>query len=262
MKKIVPKNLIKLANSCPFPLYIVGGRVRDYLAGLPDCSDTDICAPAAADDFIACAESSGYTVEAVFKNTGTVKIACGGENVEFASFRSDEYVRGEHRPVRSFFTDDIMLDARRRDFKCNAVYYDIKADKFVDPLGGITDIEERRLTTVAPAEKVFSEDGLRLMRLARIAAQTGFTPADDCLRGAMENHALISDVHSARIYAELNMILHADERYGMPLAQYKGLKILKDTGVLGEILPELCEGDGMKQRSDYHKYDEIGRAHV
>lgn len=255
MKKIISENLLKLAEICPYPLYIVGGMVRDYLAELPACSDTDICAPATADDFISRAESAGYTTEAVFGNTGTVKIKRQGEELEFASFRSDEYVRGEHRPARSYFTDDIMLDARRRDFKCNAVYYDIKADKFVDPLGGITDIEERRLTTVAPAEKVFSEDGLRLMRLARIAAQTGFAPTADCLRGARENCKLIADVHASRVYAELDMILHADEKYGMSLAQYRGLKILQDTGVLGVILPELAAGEGMKQRSDYHKYD-------
>lgn len=255
MKRILSDNLIKLAASCPYPLYVVGGKVRDFLFGFSDCSDTDICAPASAEDFIARAEQAGYTAEAVFKNTGTVKIKRTGEELEFASFRSDEYVRGEHRPARSFFTDDITLDARRRDFKCNAVYYDIKADKFVDPLGGISDIDNRRLSTVAPAEKVFSEDGLRLMRLARIAAQTGFIPTADCLRGAKENCNLISDVHADRIYAELNMILHADGKYGLSLAQYTGLKILKNTGVLGVILPELVAGEGMRQRSDYHKYD-------
>lgn len=255
MKEILSENLIKLAESCPYPLYVVGGRVRDFLTGLPDCSDTDICAPVDAEDFIARAQEAGYTAEAVFKNTGTVKIKRKGEDLEFASFRSDVYVRGQHRPERSFFTDDITLDARRRDFKCNAVYYDIKEGKFVDPLGGIADIERRKLTTVASAKKVFSEDGLRLMRLARIAAQTGFVPNAECMRGASENCALISDVHVSRIYSELDLILHADEKYGLPLAQYTGLKILKETGVLKIILPELCAGEDLKQRKDCHKYD-------
>ena len=46
----------------------------------------------------------------------------------------------------------------RRDFKCNAVYYDIAGDKFVDPLGGIEDIKNKRLDTVTDAKEVFSHD--------------------------------------------------------------------------------------------------------
>lgn len=255
MRELISENLMRLAEKCPYPLYIVGGKVRDALAGLPDGTDTDICAPADADDFVRRATECGFTVEAVYKNTGTVKLKLGGEEYEFASFRSDEYVRGEHRPVRSFFTDDIMLDACRRDFKCNAIYYDIAAGRIVDPLGGREDVAAKVMTTVAPAEKVFSEDGLRLMRLARIAAQTGFTPTSDCLRGARENRALIADVHAERIYAELNLILHADEKNGLPHAQYRGVRLLHDVGVLPIVLPELAAGEGMEQRKDFHRYD-------
>lgn len=256
MKSTLNEKLIKLADSCPYPLYIVGGRVRDFLAGLsPEKFDNDICAPADAEDFIVRAENAGFNVNAVYKNTGTVKLTAGNEDYEFTCFRSDEYVRGEHKPVNTFFTTDITLDARRRDFKCNAVYYDISGGQFVDPLGGIEDIEHKRLTTVDRADKVFGEDGLRLMRLARIAAQTGFSPDEECLKGAKNNARLISDISVERIYTELNLILHADSKYGVEFAQYNGLKLLKDTGVLQIILPELALGDGMRQRSDIHKYD-------
>lgn len=255
MKELLTENLNKLAAACPYPLYVVGGRVRNYLAGLPDASDTDICAPAAAEDLVERARSVGFCAEAVFRNTGTVKLRCGGESYEFASFRSDEYIRGEHRPARSFFTDDILLDARRRDFKCNAVYYDIVRGEFVDPLGGIADIGAKTLSCVAPAEKVFSEDGLRLMRLARIAAQTGFTPTRECVAGAAANSALILDVHAERVWAELEQILHADGKYGFALAQYRGLKLLHEIGVLERILPEVTAGEGIVQRKDFHKYD-------
>ncbi len=45
MKEILSDNLIKLARTCPYPLYVVGGRVRDFLAGLETAdTDTDICA--------------------------------------------------------------------------------------------------------------------------------------------------------------------------------------------------------------------------
>lgn len=256
MRLDLSENLTKLASLCPFPLYVVGGRVRDWLAGLvSDRADTDICAPASADDFIAAAQKCSFKVDAIYRNTGTVKISCGKEEYEFTSFRTDEYVRGGHVPTNIRFTDDIFADARRRDFKCNAVYYDIKSQQTVDPLGGGKDIKVRLLTAVAPPGKVFGEDGLRLMRLARIAAQTGFVPSRDCVEAATFHRGLIRDVSKERVAAELNLILQADGRYGISGAQYRGLEILKETGVLAEILPELCEGEGMQQRKDFHDHD-------
>lgn len=256
MKEILPVKLYELAVACPFPLYVVGGVCRDCIAGLtPEKCDWDICAPASAEMLERVAVRCGFTVRSVYRNTGTVKLTAEGEEYEFACFRSDRYVRGMHLPADIAFTDDIALDARRRDFKCNAVYYDIVRGQFVDPLGGTEDIRRRRLSTVAPAEKVFGEDGLRLMRLARLAAQLGFAPDEPCMEGARANCTLIDDISAERIWAELNAVLHADAKYGIQYGQYAGLKILRDTGVLARILPELALGDGMAQRSDYHDYD-------
>lgn len=250
------EKLVNLANNCGFPLYVVGGYVRDFLACLEtDRHDIDLCAPVDADEFCKKAEELGGEVKAVYKNTGTVKLALGEEEYEFACFRSDEYIRGTHQPASTFFTDDIALDARRRDFKCNAVYYDIKEGVFKDPLGGLADIKNKRLSTVDYPEKVFGEDGLRLMRLARFTAQTGFEPTPACLDGAKANAELISDISAERIYAELDGILHADQRYGNEEGQYFGLKILDEIGVLEIILPELTKGRRMTQHEQFHYYD-------
>ncbi len=252
----LPEKLVNLAKNCAFPLYVVGGFVRDFLACLEtDSRDIDLCAPVDAEAFCKKAEELGGEVKAVYKNTGTVKLALDGEEYEFACFRSDEYIRGAHTPAATFFTDDITLDARRRDFKCNAVYYDIKEEVFKDPLGGIADLKNKRLSTVDNPEKVFGEDGLRLMRLARFTAQTGFEPTPACIEGAKANAGLISDVSAERVYAELDGILHADKRYGNSEGQYFGLKILDETGVLDIILPELTKGRRMTQREQFHYYD-------
>ncbi|MCH5142161.1 MAG: HD domain-containing protein [Clostridiales bacterium] len=256
MKDTLSKTLIAFAEKLPRPLYIVGGRVRDFIANLQAGDiDTDLCSPVSAEEFSRVAEELGIRTDATYKNTGTVKITVDGEWCEYTCFRSDEYVRGEHRPAATYFTDDINLDARRRDFKCNAVYYDIAADKFVDPLGGIDDIKAKRITTVAPAKKVFGEDGLRLMRLARIAAQTGFAPDSECLKGARDNSELIKDISVERIFAELWAILYSDLKYGCADGPYRGLKILQEIEVLEKILPELYKGAGLDQRKDFHKYD-------
>ncbi len=257
MREILPIQLIRLAKASTTPVYVVGGSIRDYLARVftPSC-DWDICAPMPAETFASLAKDNGFHVRAVYKNTGTVKLAdVDGVEYEYTSFRSDTYVRGTHVPVEIFFTDDIRLDATRRDFTANAVYYDVKNETFVDPLDGITAIKEKRLTTVCDAKKVFSEDGLRLMRLARQSAQLGFTPDENCFEGARLHAHLIKDISPERVFAELTAILHADEKYGISTAPYDGLKVLEGTGVLAHILPELALGKGMSQRADFHKYD-------
>ena len=82
------------------------------------------------------------------------------------------------------FTEDITLDARRRDFTCNAVYYCVQSKTFCDPLGGISDIENKTLRTVRESRRVFGEDGLRLLRLAHQGGQLGFTPNEETERVA------------------------------------------------------------------------------
>ncbi len=257
MQAILPKNLILLAKSMPLPLYVVGGSVRDFLLGrLAKNPDWDICSPCSADDFARFAQAQNFTVKSVYKNTGTVKLQDGeGVDYEYSCFRSDKYIRGKHTPVEIFFTDDITLDSKRRDFTCNAIYYDIQNSAFVDPLSGIPAIKEGRLTTVDNPDKVFGEDGLRLMRLARQAAQLGFIPDEGTLLGAKHNAKLIEDITAERIFTELSAILLADTRYGVENGHYHGVKILDEIGVLDYILPELTLGRNMAQRADFHKYD-------
>lgn len=257
MQKIIPHRLLSLAKRCPVPLYVVGGSVRDFLVGVQaERVDWDVCAPLSAETFASLAKDEGFSVRAVYKNTGTVKLTDpDGAEYEYSCFRSDRYVRGVHVPVEIYFTDDIALDARRRDFTANAVYFHLQTGEFVDPLGGIEDIRKKQLRTVAPADKVFGEDGLRLLRLARQSAQLGFLPDNECLQGAKTNAALVDDITPERLYAELIALLHADKRYGNADGAYQGLRCLRETGVLARILPELALGDGMAQRADFHKYD-------
>ena len=259
MRYLLPKPLLSLANACPVPLYIVGGFTRDFLAGISPANgnfDLDICAPLPAETFVSIAKQCAFTPLSIFKHTGTVKLKDElGNDYEYSCFRSDKYVRGVHTPVEIHFTNDISLDARRRDFTANAVYYDIQKDDFIDPLNGITAIKEKRLSTVAPADKVFGEDGLRLMRLCRQSATLGFAPDSDCLYGATLHAPLIDDISPERVFTELLAILSADKKYGVKDGHYKGVKLLEEIGVLARIFPELALGKGMSQRADFHKYD-------
>ena len=306
MRDFLPEPLILLARELKKqtgkPLYLVGGCVRDFLAGFSlASSDFDLCAPVPAETFKKIATACGFRADATYARTGTVKISkitakntdgakkdienkvrpssvtCGdtfprggrldlAENctsggrldkveAEYAAFRSDKYIRGEHTPAETFFTEDISLDARRRDFACNAIYYDISADSFVDPLGGIDDVNAKRLRTADAPDKVFGEDGLRLLRLARFAGTTGFTPTAETIASAKKNAELIADIAPERVFAELKLILAADEKYGNERGVYEALKILDETRVLDGIFPELTAGRNLKQRADFHDHD-------
>lgn len=258
MKDILPETLKRLAESCPAPLYLVGGSVRDFLLGYPlgEKADWDIASPMDEDTFVAAAEARGFSVRAVYRRTGTVKLEDGeGRGYEYTRFRSDRYLRGEHTPSEIFFTEDMTLDARRRDFCANAVYYDIAGGKFADPLGGTEDIARGVLRTVREGEKVFGEDGLRLVRLARISAETGLVPDGECLAGAKRNAALIGDISPERIFTEMKLLLLSDQKHGDAEAPLRGLRILRDTGVLAGVMPELALGDGMEQNTPYHVHD-------
>ena len=257
MKKLLPPNLIALAKKLPSPLFVVGGSVRDFIAGFtPKKYDFDLAAALPVEMVVATAKEVGLEVRAVYKNTGTVKLEDEQkQEYEYTRFRKDKYIRGLHTPAEIVFTEDIQEDAKRRDFTVGAVYYDVKNLCLVDPLGGINDIRQKKIRTVDKPEKVFGEDGLRLMRLARQAAQLGFTPTPDCLEGARQNAALIRDISRERIYTELMLLLAADEKYGNKTGHYDGLKILDEIGVFEILFPEIALGKGQMQRLDFHKYD-------
>lgn len=248
----------RLASLSHTPIYAVGGYVRNFLIDKSLSFDLDIAAPIPFEDFINLLKKVNITPNAIYKRTGTVQFTCDdGQKVEFTCFRNEIYGEGgSHKPIETIFTTDILTDAMRRDFKCNAVYYDIKDKKIVDPLGGVEDIKNRVLDTVTNPQSVFMHDGLRLMRLARFCAQLNFKPTQEVLRVAKEYSKNVLDISPERIYDELKQILVADSKYSFSdkNGHYTALKILSETTVLDYIIPELTLGKDMAQRADYHNY--------
>lgn len=257
MRNFLPKNLISLVDSLPKPLFVVGGFVRNFLINGHISEDLDLCAPMDVEIIQPKLDQFGFKIVSEFKRTGTLVFYDGQRKYEYTAFRREEYVSGEHTPYKTTLTDDINEDALRRDFKCNAIYYDIKNAKLYDPLGGIKDIQNKVLDTVDKAEKVFCHDGLRLMRLARFAGELGFTPTEDVLYSAERYSENIKCISAERIFAELKKILVSDTAYPFSdkKGHYIGLKILDTVRVLDYLFPELTDGRGMVQRADFHLYD-------
>jgi tRNA nucleotidyltransferase (CCA-adding enzyme) len=204
------------------------------------------------------AKNLGFSILAEYPRTSTLVLFDGQRKYEYTCFRREIYANGgAHTPISTEFTDSVFEDACRRDFKCNALYYDIKLDKFVDPLNALFDIKNKIISTVVSPEMVFSHDGLRLLRLARFSAELNFKIDNLTLLGAKENADKIKDISVERIFEELKKILLADSKHSFSdkMGHYNGLKVLDKIGVLDIILPELTLGRNLEQPKKYHDHD-------
>ncbi|MCL2860864.1 MAG: HD domain-containing protein [Firmicutes bacterium] len=252
MKITVPKPLLTLSQDTQQPVYITGGFIRNKIAGITEMTDIDLCGPQLA---LALQLPSSYMVKMVNHRLGTSLIKRGFNEWEYTPFRTENYPPdGSHTPSNISFTNDLRLDAKRRDFCMNAIYYDIKDDKLIDPHGGVQDIKNKLIRAIDP-KVTFSQDGLRLMRLVRFAAETGFKIDGASAKAAMENAHLLNDISPERKRDELEKILLADLKYGVEYAHYRGLKLLHKLGLLKFVIPILSEGEGIEQNSEFHKYD-------
>ena len=187
------ENLIKLAKLFNSALYITGGYVRNCLLNLKT-SDIDICGAKTTKEVIDLLQDSEFVCKNAYPRMGTLKILCKtGESFEYTAFREEEYNFG-HTPKKVKFVDDIGLDAKRRDFKINAVYYDILSQKIVDPAGGLQDIENREISCVIDPDEVFKFDGLRLLRLVRFSAELNFKIERKTYLAAIKNSEKLSEI--------------------------------------------------------------------
>lgn len=248
------RTLNELADYFGGSLYVVGGAVRDALCGKTP-SDIDLAAPLKGEKVEILLKKSDFHVCAESPRLGTLKIFRGNESFEYTAFRVDSYAEGgRHAPSEVRFTENIEEDAMRRDFTVNALYYDIKSGAIVDPLGGVADMHNMKLKTCREPEKTLGEDGLRLMRLVRIAAETGFIIDKETYAAAVSCAALLADVSEERKRDELLKILNADLKNGVTDGHYRGLQLLLSLGLLEFIAPELLENKDFPQNAEYHKY--------
>ena len=231
-------------------VYVVGGFVRNSLCGYK-CTDIDIAGPMPA---LALSLPPRTTMTMVNHRMGTAQIVYDGVKYEYTPFRVEVYGEGGgHTPISVNFTTDIYADATRRDFCCNAIYYNVKSDEIVDPLGGVRDVEMKILRGCN--KHVFESDGLRLLRLARLAAELDFKIEGETARSAKAMSGNLADITAERKRVELDKILHADLVNDVKNAQYRGLRLLKQLDLWKNLIPELAECDGLAQPEQYHKYD-------
>ncbi len=179
--------------------WLVGGCVRDRLLGRP-VHDYDIavsCPPART-----AALFSGHELVLAGAAHGTVGVVAGGRLLELTTFRADGAYRDRRHPEQVAFLPDIDGDLARRDFTVNAMAMD-RRGRLRDPYGGRKDLEARLLRAVGEPERRFSEDALRILRLARFAAKLGFSVEGETLAAALRLRRETAALSAERITAEV-----------------------------------------------------------
>ncbi len=253
--------LVELAKAfAPYAtLYAVGGCVRDSLLNL-DCYDIDVCSQLTLDDVKRALSSTDFVISNKSLRMGTIIISKGDFKVEYTTFRKESYDRasGNHSPNDVEFTTDMLLDAKRRDFSVNAIYWDVANDKCVDLLGGVKDLNNKILRTVDAPQTVFEADGLRILRLVRFACELGFDIEEQTFEVAKQNAWRVKDIAIEKVRDELCKIFVADDKHptlNLKGAHLKGVELLDKLGLLDMFLPKVVALKGLEQPPQYHLYD-------
>ena len=209
----IPKSLKELAKLLPCSLYVVGGYIRNSILGIKG-EDIDICGAITVDELAKVLEKSKFQVKIKNKLVGTALVSSGETKFEFSSFRREFYKEGgSHTPEKVEFIDSLQEDAKRRDFTCNCIYYDIANDKFIDIYGGIQDTKNKILKTIETPDFVFAHDGLRILRLFRFECELNFKIDKATLAGAIKFSSNVRDISGERVIYEITCILHSGKRY-------------------------------------------------
>ena len=220
--------------------YVVGGGVRDTLLGRRPPDDWDVATSATPEDVKAAFPDGKYE-----NRFGTVTVPLGEKLfAEITTFRRDHQYADHRRPDSVTFTDSLDEDLARRDFTVNAIAWGRETGEdsphLADPTHGLTDLDARLVRAVGEPAKRFDEDGLRLLRAARFAAQLGFQVEPRTLEAMRETAQTVRWVSQERVGGELRRMIAADP----PSVAFK---VLADTGVLEHALPELAAQRGVVQ---------------
>ncbi len=241
------KNALKLTEllrSNGYEAYLVGGCVRDMLAGeIPH--DFDMTTSALTQEMLAV--FSEYRVIETGIKHGTLTVLVDGKPYEITTFRSDgEY--GDHRhPKNVVFSDKLSEDLSRRDFTVNAMAYSEETG-IIDLFGGREDIKNGVIRAIGEPSKRFDEDALRILRALRFASEKGFCIEKKTEEAIFCGIPLLSFVSAERIFSELKRIITGKAVFET-LTRY--------SSVAGAIVKPLLPCIGFKTENGGDLYTEI-----
>ena len=230
------KVLYRLKNA-GFLAYLVGGGVRDLLL------------EKSPKDFDVATDATPEEVKKLFRNCRLIgrrfrlaHVHFGNEIIEVATFRGqhtgdqgDEGQIVDGMIVRDNVYGSLEEDAWRRDFSVNSLYYNINDFSVEDHVGGMEDLQNRKLRILGDASQRYREDPVRMLRAVRFAAKLQFDIEESTEKPIYELGCLLEGVPPARLFEEVLKLF---------LAGYsvKTLELLRHYHLLPYIFPqtEVC----------------------
>ena len=258
-------SVLEKLKSAGFEAYAVGGCARDFLLGR-EPEDWDIATNAKPEEIQKTFPKSFYenkfgTVTVLLRKTaelrGTDAEPRGTnqrniEQIQITTYRVDEKYSDKRHPDSVKFTANLKEDLARRDFTINAMALEIGITnhelriKIIDSFDGQKDLRDKIIRAVGDPKKRFSEDALRLLRAVRFASQLNFLINKETLSAIKEMNKEISLLAKERVRDEFVKIIMSDRAAD-------GVELLRETGILSIILPEVMEGYGVGQNK-HHIY--------
>jgi len=232
-------DLLRALRTAGFGAYVVGGAVRDVIAGRVP-ADWDLATEATPDQLRALFPHATYE-----NRFGTVGVPTGeGVVREITTFRADSGSSDSRRPDEVTFLPRIDGDLARRDFTINAIAFGLapeasrRADPvadgaIVDPHGGIEDLTNGLLRAVGDPAERFIEDALRMLRALRFVARFNLTVEPGTATAIKHDAPLAARLSGERIGAEIEGILAA-------VRPARALQLAADLGILAAIAPALA----------------------
>lgn len=220
-------------NEGGYQAYLVGGAVRDLLAG------------GHPKDFDVATDATPEQVKQVFRNCRLIgrrfrlaHVVFGREIIEVATFRAnvddgsgDRQVHDGGRLLRDNVYGSIEDDAVRRDFTANALYYTVEDFSIHDYVGGYEDVENRLMRLIGDPEIRYREDPVRMLRAVRLAAKLDFQIEEGSAVPIPALAPLLAEAAPARLFEEcLKLFLS-----GHAVASFERLE---RHGLLPALLPE------------------------
>lgn len=213
-----------------FDLAVVGGPVRDALLGR-ETHDLDFTTNASPDEILKIVTPVSTAQWDIGRAFGTIGARVQREQVEITTYRADSYDGVTRKPTVEF-GDTIDGDLLRRDFTVNSMALLVPSVKLVDPTGGVEDLVAGILRTPADPRISFGDDPLRMLRAARFSAQLGFRVEEATADAITELRETLKIVSPERIQSELVRLMQTDD-------PVRGIRVLVDTGLIEEFLPEV-----------------------
>ncbi len=260
MLSVIPEAVLsvyKTLGNNNFEVFFVGGCVRNILLKR-NIKDWDLTTNATPDNLTKIFKKSFYDNK--FGTVG-VPINLNDEKkiVEITTFRREESSSPTHKPDKVSWGKSIEEDLSRRDFTINAIALRLttfdrnkpSVFELIDPFSGEKDLKSKTIKAVGNPNLRFKEDALRLLRAVRIATELEFKIEKETYEKIKEDANLLKHVSSERIRTELLRILGFQNAYN-------GIMLLKDSGLLEHIVPELLEGVGVSQaRPGRHHTEDV-----